>query len=97
MGQEEHCDEECGDDPGADLDLLYVAAEDADHDVGDETEGDAVGDVIGKGHERQREEGGNRVSEVAPVDVRDRHHHEEADVDQRRRRSAARDELCDRA
>ncbi|MBR6541899.1 MAG: sugar ABC transporter permease, partial [Anaerotignum sp.] len=43
--QQQHCNEQCADDPGAAFDFLDLTAEYSDHDVGDQTESDAVGDV----------------------------------------------------
>lgn len=51
MCQKQHCNQERRNDPRAELDLLEIAAENADHDIGDQTKDDAVRDIIGKGHD----------------------------------------------
>jgi len=95
-GEEEHEGEEDRDDPGASIDLLDLAGEDLDEDVGDEAEGDTVGDVVGQRHERDGHEAGNRSGGIVPVDGADIRHHENADIDQSRSAGVGRDELCDR-
>ena len=45
MRQQKHCDKQEGNDPGPGLDLFAVAAETADYNVRDQTEGDAVGNA----------------------------------------------------
>ena len=61
MVQKQHCDKQEHDHPGACLDLLQIAAENTDDDIGDQTKGDAIGDVVGKGYDRK---GGNAGTEI---------------------------------
>ena len=67
MGQKQHSDEQKRNHPRADLDLLEIAAETADDDVGNETKGNAKGDIVGKGHNCQRKECGHTDLEIGPV------------------------------
>ena len=48
---------------------------------------------VGEGHDRKRQERRNTDPEIVPVDVADGRHHQKADVDQRRSRRAAGDQL----
>ena len=93
MGQHQHCHEQGSDDPGAALDLLAVAAENADDDVGDQAKGDAVGDIVGKGHDGQGQESGNGDLQIVPVDILHAAHHQEAHIDQGGSGGAAGDQL----
>ena len=92
-GQEEHQREQDADDPRAGVDFLDLAGEDLHEHIGDQTEGDTVGDVVGQGHERDRHEAGHGGGRIVPVDVADVGHHQNADVDQRRGAGVGRDEL----
>ena len=67
VGQKQHSDEQKRNHPRADLDLLEIAAETADDDVGNETKGNAKGDIVGKGHNCQRKECGHTDLEIGPV------------------------------
>ena len=96
VGNEEHHGEENADDPGARLDFLDLAGKELDQDVGDQAEGDAVGDVVGKRHNRHGEERGNRRGRIAPLDVLDAADHEDADIDQRGSRRTGRNQARDR-
>ena len=64
--------------------------------MGDEAEGDAVGNVICERHHGDRHKGWNGHSRVAPVDIFDSAHHENAYIDEGRCCSIGRYELCDR-
>lgn len=65
VGQKQHGDEQECNDPGADPDFLEVAGEDTDDDVGQQTECDAIGNGVGKGHHRRRQENRNRGFEYS--------------------------------
>src|SRR6266478_4870225 len=68
------------------VDLPPLAAQKLDRAVGDEARPDAVGDRVGKGHERHGEERRESFLEIAERDVADERGHEEADQDERGRR-----------
>ena len=78
MGQQQHCNKQSCDNPGTDLDLLEIAAEDTDDDIRDEAKGDAIGDIISKGHQRQGQKCGNGDLQILPVDVLNRGQHQTA-------------------
>ena len=94
MCQGQHCDEQQRDDPGTCFYFLGISAENTDHDVGDQAEGNSVGNVVGKGHHGKGQEGGNRGFEVVPIDVLDRRYHQDADVNQRGGGGATGNQLC---
>ena len=95
--QQEHCGEEGADDPGGGVDLLGFAGEEADKDVGDEAEADAVGDVVGEGHHGERQEGRDRDGGIRPVDIAHAGDHQGADIDERGRVCAGGHKGGDRA
>ena len=82
MSQQQHRHKQEGDDPGADLDLLEIPAEGTDHHIGDQSEGDSIGNIIGKGHHGKSKKRGNGNLEVRPVDLFHRTHHQNPDIDQ---------------
>ena len=84
MSQQQHCHEQSADYPGAELYFLEVATEDADNDIGYKTKCNTVGDIICKRHKCKCEERRNRILEIVPVDILDRHHHQKTNVDKRR-------------
>ena len=65
--QKQHSNKERCNNPGTALDLLEVTAEDTDNDIGNQTKSDAVGNIIGKGHDRQRKECRNANLEIGPI------------------------------
>ena len=69
MGEEEHESEENCDNPGAGVDFLCLACEELDGNVGDKTESDTVGNVVGEGHHGNGQESGNGDGRVIPVNV----------------------------
>ncbi len=81
-GEEEHNGKQDADDPGPQLDLLELAGEGVDDNVGDHTEGNTVGNVVGEGHQSHGQEGGNCGAGIAPFDVLDSADHEDAYIDQ---------------
>ena len=95
--QEEHEQEEDADDPCACVDLLYLACEELDHDVGEQTESDTVRDIICKRHHSERQEGRDCDFRIGPFDVFHAADHEHSDIDEGGRSSAGRDEDSDRA
>lgn len=46
-----------------------------DQDIADDTSNEAVRDTVSEGHNRDRQERGNRVSQIPPVDLECRVHH----------------------
>ena len=67
------------------------------HDVGDDAERDAVGDVVSERHHGDRKERRNADRQVLEVDLVDGLHHQHADDDQCRARRRSRDEQGDRS
>ena len=97
MREEQHQEEQDRDDPGADLDFADLAGEDTDEHIGDQAERDAVGDVVGEGHHRHREERGQSNGRIHPVEVLDAVDHQNADIDEGRSGGRRRDERGDGA
>ena len=60
-----------------------LAVEQLDDHVADESEPDAVADVVGQRDADDGQEGRERLLEVVPRDLADRAHHQEADDDER--------------
>lgn len=97
MGEQKHRNKQCGYDPGASSDLLEIATEHADNNVGDQTERNAVGAVVGKRHHGQGQKCGDCNPKVVPVHVLYRAHHQEADINQCSGSGAAGNQLSDGA
>ena len=87
-GDKEHNGKQDADDPGTDLDFLNLAGEELDQDIGKQTECDAIGDIIGKRHKRNREESGDSGGRIAPIDILDAADHKDTDINQGRGRGA---------
>ena len=76
--------------------LTHLALDHLQQHEGDEARADARGDRVRERHQDDREEGRDRDLVVAPVDVADLAHHQEADQHQRGHCGLARDVLDDR-
>ena len=87
-GDKEHNGKQDADDPGTDLDFLNLAGEELDQDIGKQTECDAIGDIIGKRHKRNREESGDSGGRIVPIDILDAADHKDTDLNQGRGRGA---------
>ena len=97
MGQKQHGNEKTRNHPGAALDPFEAAAEDADDNVRNQAECNAVGDVVRKRHHDQCQESGDGGFEVVPVYVFYASHHKKANVDQGSGGGTAGNQLCDGA
>ena len=92
-GQEEHQGKQDADDPGAHIDLLDLAGEDLHEHIGDQAEGDTIGDVVGQGHERHGDKAGHGSGGIVPGDVADVGHHQHAHINQGRGAGVGGDQL----
>ena len=81
-GDKEHNGKQDTDDPGTDLNLLNLTGEELNQDIGKQTECDAIGDIIGKGHKRNREESGDSSGGILPINILDAADHKDTDIDQ---------------
>jgi len=92
VGEEEHRGKQHGDDPGSNVDLLDLTGECLDGNIRDQTERNAIGDVIGKGHHRDGQEGRQCHGGICPIDILDADDHQNTDVNESRAVCAGRDE-----
>ncbi len=97
MGQEEHCGEEDCNNPGACIDVLSLAGEGLDGNIGDQAEGNTVGDIVGQGHDSHGQEADNSGGGIVPENVLDIAHHQNADINQSGSSCAGRNELGNRS
>lgn len=93
MCQKQHCDKQECDHPGAAFDFFKVTAENADDNVGNQSESNTIGDIIRKWHDGQGEESGNCGFQIVPVDILNGSHHQKAHINQSRSGSASGNEL----
>ena len=82
MGQQ-HSHKQTGNNPGAAFHLFDVTAENADDNVRNQAEGNAVGDVVCKGHYRQGQKCGIGNGQIVPVNIFHGTQHQKAYIDQR--------------
>ena len=94
MRQEQHQEEQQGDDPGACLNFLDLAREGLNHNIRDQAEGDAEGNVVGEGHHCHRQEGRQRNGGIVPVKLLDAGDHQNAHIDQGGGCRTRRDQRC---
>ena len=83
-------DEEHGQDVHEPCHLAELACGDVQDRVGNDAEGDALGDGIGERHDGDADERRNRFDDFIPGDLHDLLHHQKADDDERGRRREAR-------
>ena len=84
-------EEEDGEDDQRGVHAVAAAADQVHRRPRDESEADAVGDVVGERHDDDREQAGERLREVVEMDVRDLADHQKSDQDERRGRGECRD------
>ena len=97
MREEEHRKEQHGDYPCADLYFPDLSCEHLDHDIGEKSESDSVGNVIGKRHHCKGKESGNRRGNILPIDILDASHHKNADIDEGGTVRKSGNQLCKRS
>ena len=89
-------DQEDGEDVHQRMDLLPLAAQELDRDVGDDPQADSVGDRVGKRDRGQGQEGRHRVVELRPLELASATHHHRPDQDESRRRGDGGNDLLTR-